>query len=96
MIDKDLSGVLFPNHKTNERQPDFWGHCSISGVTYKISAWKRKSKTNDMPYLSVAFQVEQKKTETPKQNKKVVEQVSKAVGGNTDFENVFDDEPLPF
>ena len=98
MIDKDLSGVLFPNEKQNERQPDFRGNCLINGTKYKIAGWKKTSK-NNLPYMSIAFQIDdgKPKQEKPKYTpKKAVEQVAHAVGGQEVQETIIDDEPLPF
>ena len=97
MDNKELQGVMFPNDKMTDRQPDFRGSVKIGGLDYYISAWKRVSKAGGQ-YLSLAFTKKEPKqtpaaAHTPKET---VEQVSQAVGGKTDFENVFDDEPLPF
>lgn len=100
MNNKELTGVMFPNNKTNERQPDLRGTATIGGVVYEVAGWKRKGKESGIPYLSLAFQ---KKEDKPKAKapahtpKETVDQVSKAVGGRENFEEtIIDDEPLPF
>lgn len=99
MENKELSGVMFPNTKTSEKSPDLRGSVKVGGVDYEVAGWKRKSK-NGLAYLSMALQ---KKGEKPQKQaghtpKETVDQVSKAVGGVTDFsqEETEIDEALPF
>ena len=97
MENKELSGAMFPNTKTTEKSPDLRGSVKVGGIDYEVAGWKRKSK-NGLAYISLALQkkgerVQKQAGHTPKQ---VVDQVSNAVGGKEAFENVFDDEPLPF
>lgn len=92
-----MSGAMFPNTKTSEKSPDLRGSVKVGGVDYEVAGWKRKSK-NGLAYLSLALQ---KKGERPQKQavhtpKETVEQVTQAVGGKNEFENVFDDDPLPF
>lgn len=101
MTNKELSGVMFPNSKTNEKQPDLRGTATIGGVVYEVAGWKRKGKESGIPYLSLAFQKKEYKqkpgpTHTPKQ---VVDQVAKAVNGPDDIiaeTGAEIDEVLPF
>lgn len=101
MDNKELQGVMFPNEKQNEKQPDLRGSAKIGGVDYRVAAWKRTSQAGK-GYLSLAFQVKEAK---PKQTapahtaQETVNQVSKAVGGPDDIvaETEADiDEVLPF
>lgn len=45
---KDLSGYLFPNKKTNDRQPDFRGKFTINGKEYLLSGWSRAKDGDNM------------------------------------------------
>lgn len=97
MENKELSGVMFPNTKTSEKAPDLRGSAKVGGVDYEVAGWKRKSK-NGLAYLSLALQKKGERAQkqaghTPKQ---VVNQVSQAVGGVTEFEETEIDEALPF
>ena len=98
MENKELSGVMFPNTKTNDKQPDLRGSALIGGVEYEVAAWKRTSKAGGK-YLSLALQKKgervqkQTYTHTPKQ---VVEQVSQAVGGVTEFKETEISSDIPF
>lgn len=100
MTNKELQGVMFPNSKTNEKQPDLRGSALIGGVEYVIAGWKKVSKAGNA-YLSLAFQ---KKEDLPKAKthvhtpKQVVNQVSTAFGSDeivSETEAEFD-EVLPF
>ena len=42
-MNKDNTGVLFINQKSNDRQPDFKGNVTIGGVEYKVAGWKKQS-----------------------------------------------------
>lgn len=98
MENKELSGVMFPNTKTTEKSPDLRGSVKIGGIDYEVAAWKRISKAGGK-YLSLALQKKgerpqkQATTHTPKQ---VVEQVSQAVGGVTEFKETEISEEIPF
>ena len=99
MTTEELKGVLFPNTKTHEKQPDLRGSVKVNGVEYDVAGWKRVAKSG-IPYVSLALQKKEDRpkakapTHTPKEN---VEQVTQAVGGRTEFEGtIVDDVPLPF
>lgn len=56
MAQKDLSGVLYPQkERTKETSPHFYGYATLSGVEYKISAWKNSGDKG--PYVSLKFQL---------------------------------------
>lgn len=101
MDNKELQGVMFPNEKQNEKQPDLRGSAKIGGVDYLVAAWKRTSKAGN-GYLSLAFQVKgakPKQTDPAHTAQETVNQVSKAVGAPEDIvaETEADiDEVLPF
>lgn len=42
-MNKDNTGVLFINQKSNDRQPDFKGNITIGGVEYRVAGWKKQS-----------------------------------------------------
>ena len=99
---EELKGVLFPNEKQNERQPDLTGSCAINGKVYRVVAWKRYGSESRKPFLSLAFQEKELKPKakapvhTPKQ---VVNQVSNAFGGPDEIVSETEadiDEVLPF
>lgn len=50
----ELSGSLFDNDKTNDRQPDMTGNCKIDGVEYWVSAWVKESR-GGTEFLSMAY-----------------------------------------
>lgn len=98
-MEKDLSGVLFPNNKTNEKQPDYRGNVVVGGVKYQVSAWSRTSKMSGMNYMSLSLQIDTRKIiakpvqHTPQEQ---VEQVASAVGGVTEFNQNKRNEDVPF
>lgn len=54
-VPKDNSGRLFANgFKTKENQPDYRGDVVMNGKEYKLSGWKRKSKSGSN-YISLAI-----------------------------------------
>lgn len=54
--DNNLRGALFTNDKGGvERRPDYRGTCEIEGIEYKIAGWKRKTRSNGRPFLSLSF-----------------------------------------
>lgn len=100
MDNKELQGVMFPNTKTSEKSPDLRGSVKVGGIDYEVAGWKRTSK-NGLGYLSLALQ---KKADKPQKQavnhtpKQVVNKVSQAVGGVTDFsqEETEIEDALPF
>lgn len=42
-MNKDNTGVLFINQKSNDRQPDFKGEVTIKGVKYELAGWNNQS-----------------------------------------------------
>ena len=70
MKTKNNEGVLFPNEKEHDKQPDFTGNIAIEGKGKRISAWKNKAKESGKPYIKIIasdFQKEGfKKEDTPK------------------------------
>lgn len=97
METKELHGVLFQNQKTSEKHPDYRGNCLIGGVQYRIAGWKKTSK-NNLPYMSIAFTVDDGKYVKPKSAHTPAEQV-KQVAKNFGDTVVVDEEPiddLPF
>lgn len=91
MDNKELQGVLFPNKKTNDKQPDYKGSVKIGGVDYYLAAWQRTSKANK-PYLSVLA----KHADTKYTASKVVKEVAKAVGGKEELQSPTIYEEVPF
>jgi len=56
-IDKDNSGLLFPNHKkTTEKHPNLKGTALIGGVEYWVSGWVNLDK-NQQKYISLKFDI---------------------------------------
>lgn len=92
MDNKELSGVLFPRKKDNEKQPDFRGSALIGGVEYYVAGWKRTGKQSGAPYMSLAFQKKEVKEEKNEvaNHQEAVETVAKAVN-----QDVWGDE-VPF
>lgn len=61
--DNEMRGALFPNNKgDNPNRPDSRGRCTINGVNYRISGWKRTAQATGKPFISLAFTVDE---ETP-------------------------------
>lgn len=52
-VQKDMSGVLFPNtKKETKNQPDYTGSVTINDTEYRLAGWKKKgTKVN---FLSLA------------------------------------------
>ena len=58
-FDNTNRGVLFPNDKKgNEKRPDFTGDLNVSGVEYRLSAWKKASKQGNN-FLSISVQLKE-------------------------------------
>ena len=56
-IDKDNTGLLFPNDKKEtDRHPNLKGVALIGGVEFWVSAWVNLDK-NQKKYLSLKFQL---------------------------------------
>jgi hypothetical protein len=54
--DNEKTGALFRNaRKTQDKQPDHNGNCTIEGVEYWISAWVKESKKDGSKFFSLAF-----------------------------------------
>jgi uncharacterized protein (DUF736 family) len=57
--DNTNRGVLFPNDKKgNEKRPDLTGDLNVDGVEYKLSAWKKASKSGNN-FLSISVQLKE-------------------------------------
>lgn len=100
MENKELTGVMFPNEKQNEKQPDLKGTVKVGGVDYYIAGWKRKSKAGH-GYLSLALKAKEqaKAQHSAHTAQETVNQVSKAVGGKEELQTEIyaeNDEILPF
>ena len=55
-IDKDNSGLLFPNDKKEtDKHPNLKGVAKIEGAEYWCSGWVNKDK-NEKKYISLKFQ----------------------------------------
>lgn len=55
MEKRDMSGVLFKNNKDgNENRPDYTGDITVSGKTYRLSAWIKEGKNGKFMSLSVS------------------------------------------
>jgi uncharacterized protein (DUF736 family) len=64
--DDELRGVLFPERdKKSDRHPDFTGKVTVSGTDYRIAAWKRASRADNKPFLSLTL--EEAKVPTPEE-----------------------------
>lgn len=46
-------GVLFPNKKENDKQPDFTGNIVVEGVGKRIAGWKNVGKESGKPYIKI-------------------------------------------
>ena len=54
--DNTNRGVLFENDKQGiENRPDHTGSLNVNGIEYKLSAWKKLSKTGNS-FLSISVQ----------------------------------------
>lgn len=52
-MNKDNSGVLFFNQKSNDRQPDYKGEITIKGEKYELAAWINESDKGTK-YISIS------------------------------------------
>ena len=57
-----MKGVLFRNHKNNDKQPDFKGTLDIDGKTLEIAGWVTES-SNNIKYLSLKADWKKEKEE---------------------------------
>lgn len=57
-----MKGVLFRNHKNNDKQPDFKGTLDIDGKTLEIAGWVTES-SNGIKYLSLKANWKKEKEE---------------------------------
>ena len=58
-LDKDNTGVLFPNHKkTTEKHPNLTGMAKIDGLDYWASGWVNTDK-NQQKYISMTFKLKE-------------------------------------
>lgn len=46
-------GYLFPNKKTNDRQPDFRGRLNVNGTDFLLSGWVKQKDGEEMISVSV-------------------------------------------
>lgn len=53
-MDKNNSGILFLNKKTNDTQPDYTGDTTIEGKKYKVSAWINTAKSGNK-YIALRY-----------------------------------------
>lgn len=53
-MEKENSGTLFHNNKTNDKQPDYTGVVTIEGKKYKASAWVNTASSGNK-YISVRY-----------------------------------------
>lgn len=53
-MDKDNSGILFLNKKTNDTQPDYTGDATIEGKKYKVSAWINTARSGNK-YIALRY-----------------------------------------
>jgi len=68
-LDKDNTGVLFPNHKkTTEKHPNLTGIAKIDGIEYWVSGWVN-TDTKQQKYISMTFKP--KESQTSKVQKKI-------------------------
>ena len=70
--DKPNAGVLFPNDNPGDNRPDFKGKLNVNGVEMDLAAWKRVSKTNQTPYLSVKLSEKWTKQDTSQERSPAV------------------------
>lgn len=99
MENKELSGVLFPNKKMADRQPDCRGSVRVNGVDYEVAGWKRQSRSG-ISYVSLALQVKgqnQRQAAPVHTPKETVNQVAQAFEGPEEIiaDNAISEE-LPF
>lgn len=83
--DNTNRGAIWKNdRKEKDTHPDFKGELDVEGVTYWVSAWKRKPDASDKsPALS--FSIQKKENKAPQ-----VQQQFDAAGSD------FEDDPIPF
>lgn len=63
--DNNMTGALFVNDKQgNDKRPDYRGTCEIQCVTFKISGWKRTTKTGEK-MLSLRFEPKEQQPAQP-------------------------------
>ncbi len=82
---RDNEGVLGKNQrKTTDRHPDLSGQCTIDGVAYWISGWKRQKHSDGSTFYSLSFRPKDEQAAKPAPPKR-------DDGGMADM-----DEDIPF
>ena len=55
--DNTNSGVLFTNDQGgNLKRPNLRGSLNVGGIDYNVSAWKKESKKDGKPFLSLKIE----------------------------------------
>lgn len=58
-------GAIFQNaRKLSEKHPDYTGTLNVGGVEYWLSGWKKTSKKDGKPYLSLSVTLKEEKAST--------------------------------
>lgn len=69
MNNKENRGVLFPNNKTKDTQPDYKGSAKVGSIDFFMSMWKCTSNSG-MEYFKVSFTEATKKAEDKEEPRK--------------------------
>jgi uncharacterized protein (DUF736 family) len=65
-VNKDGFGNLFKfKNKDNPNSPDYYGSVRLTGINYKIGAWKKQSSKTGETFLSLSVQPESEETQKP-------------------------------
>jgi len=65
--DNTNSGVLFTNDQGgNPKRPSLRGSLNVEGKEYNISGWKKESKKDGKPFLSLKIESKQGSYSAPK------------------------------
>lgn len=95
---ENMTGVMFPNDKQNEKQPDYKGRVMIGNVEFYVACWEKVGKMSGNPYMKLVFQTKEERAKKFKRApEQEVKQVAQAVGGKTEIKSEQgDNEDIPF
>lgn len=95
---ENMTGVMFPHDKTNEKQPDYKGRVMIGNVEYYVACWEKVGKMSGTLYMKLIFQTKEERAQKVKRApEQEVKQVAQAVGGKEEINPTQNnDEDVPF
>ena len=82
--DNEMRFSLFKNDKgDNPKRPDYTGKCQLNGVTYRLSAWLKTSKSGDK-FMSGEIKPDRATEQQAAQGFQAAKQAVDEAGGQSD------------